>query len=386
MPRQLELEGHSFLKTPTLKIGLGQRDFNVGRTLVIEMYDTRKNTKRKPPQTRRMEFSRPVLVDAPPHIRNYIDNFINWGMGQSYQGCRMVISLDRVQYSFPRVQYQALIPHLGSNLGTWKDDGRVFTGYRFRDRKTILHYHPKNPWRFVVDFHDLPPVEEQSIAELFQANGIEHTRSEVEIPIDIYPNDPDDLLELYELFMAHSYLPYGRAGHYHYAGPTGLPTGYWRNGKKRSRTRHFNRVYIKTDSQGRKFLRVELQVNKDHEKYGVTRPVEFDQIKIEKLLHFRRFDFSRALKLAGLRCDRCFRKTHRVDPKSPYTKTRDGQVVKARFTDSALNLAHMLSIMNTVERPVNRILAASVTEQMDAYRDTPFFMPRDMASVFPRVP
>lgn len=346
----------------------------------------KKSSEGKPSQIGRKEFSQPVPFDAPLGHRNYIDYFIHWGMVQSYQGARMVMSLDRVQYSFLFSQREALIRHLGASLGTWKEKGRVFTLYRFRGRKTILHFHPKNPWGFVVDFHDLPPLEEESIVNLFQASGIKHTRRDVEIPIDIYPNNPDDLIGLYELFIAHAYLPYGRAGHLKKAGPSITPSFYWRNGKKRSKTRHFNRVYIKTDSQGNKFLRIELQVNKKHELYGVTNPVEFDKIKIEKLIQFRRFDYDRAVRLAGLRCDRWFRKNKKYDPKTPYTKSRDGRAVNARFTESEIMLAHMRPLMNTVECPVNRVLVASVPEQMDAYRETPFFMPNDMAKVFPKVP
>ena len=316
---------------------------------------------------------------------NYVTNFILSEMPEGYQGHVVVLSLDREQFSFPRTHHRALTWHLGPSRGTWKKGGRVFTGYRLRGRKTVLHFSPKNPDWFVVDFHDMTRADEQALVTFFQTNKIEHYRRHVEIALDIYPNNPDDLLDLYFLFMSHAQLPYGRAEHFKQVGPSSIRTGYWRNGKNRDKTRHFNRIYIKTDHDGKKFLRVELQVNKNHEDYGITQPVDFDQFKIEKLITFRKFDYHRAVGLAGARADRWLRENNRVDPKSHYTKTRDGRLVEVRMTDSDIMRAHIRSMMNTVERPVIRGFPPTVIEQMDAYRETFYFHPNDMGKVFPKI-
>ena len=71
---------------------------------------------------------------------------------------------------------------------------------------------------------------------------------------------------------------------------------------------------------------------------------------------------------------------------SRYEKTTDGRVVKTRFTVSQIGLAHMRSMMNSVEHPTTTLFEASVVEQMDRYRETPFYHQNDLPTVFPKVP
>lgn len=337
------------------------------------------------PRKRRGAFLKDKPNTTPVVFSNYVNKLMELEMNQTYQRHTMMVSIDRVQFSIPANHYKSILIIFGDSLGTWEKKGRIFTRFKFWGRKTILHFNPKNQYRFLVDFHDMTPKREVLLVNEFQKNHISFNRRDVEIAVDFSPINPDDLYFLKLLFLKFSYLPYGRTEHFKTAGPHFTPTLYYRNGKNRSQTRHFNRIYIKKNSDGAEFLRVELQVNKKHEQYGVGIPVDFNKIKIEKLLQFRNFDYKRAVNLASRRCNDLFKKTYNYNPKNPYQKTADGKLVLGPFTESAIMRAHMCSIMRTVERPSDHRQVVSVVEQVDAYKTTPFYKSGDLSIVFPKI-
>ena len=296
-----------------------------------------------------------------------------------FQQVTTSIKVDRVKYSVKIRHLNTLRGFLGPRIDHYrtKVDGQSGTYYIFIDvydlggHQIQLVKRQRNDFWFQVVVDDPTEHIESCLWELFNRLPPEDAMlSEMEVALDLRPEDPKDIWLLKRLVLAHLWLPHARVGARPYPVEEQGLFATWYSGSKRGGPRG-SKVYHKPFERGKlpRFLRIEWTIHRNFATYGIDPRdmTRLDRLRWEKLVIFKRFDRHKAAELAYYRdSGRPMNFHRRHDQCLDVTLALYGRCIEAE--------------LNPNQGPGHVEVLA---QQMERYKKLPWACPQDLATVFP---
>jgi len=297
-----------------------------------------------------------------------------------FQGLTTVCKIDRIRYTAPRGDHNRIVECLGRVSKTRLTKGILTRFHHIEklDRTVRVSDWPRNTYRFWIDVDDPSVAVQKFFLELFRRLRVNFNVSQVEVAYDLQPGLTEEIELVARFFLSHMTLPYARKDQCHYVQDEDAPDpGTWYLGNLRGKSKGW-RIYDKVLG---KVLRLEVQINRRFEAYGISRRtvIDIQAVRLEKLVVWRRFDLERAVELA-------YRRMTKKSSRRRVCSGRNEAESRRLRMGIGVTLAHIRAqITWELTKPGGADHVPVLAQMMDRYRKTIWSRRHDIDLVFPKI-